>query len=73
MAAGKRREQRTRVYEQSGMIWTLMNAPLTEAQVAEFIRCGAFPSPADKRLPYMPEVDAKVLEIERNGGKLIVS
>lgn len=54
------------------MVWTLTAEPLTQFELSEFVRCGAFPNPADKRLPHMPDVEAKVKEIVENGGRLLV-
>jgi len=73
MAVGRRREERIRTYELAALVWQLTSEPLTEFELSEFLRCGAFPNPADKRLPYMPEVEAKVKEILDNGSRLIVS
>lgn len=72
MSAGKRREERTRAYELAGMVWQLTGEPLTQFELHEFMRAGAFPDPADRRLPCMPEVERKMQEIEANGGRLIV-
>jgi hypothetical protein len=72
MAAGKRREDRTRAYEHAAIVWTLAMNPITELGVAEFIRCGALPSGKSERLPYNADVEKKVLEIQKNGGRLII-
>jgi hypothetical protein len=44
--------------------------PLTEAEVAEFIRCGAV-GVKQERLPYSAEVERKAAEIRANGGRVI--
>lgn len=70
MAAGKRREDRLRAYEQAGVIWTLATSALSEREVAEFIRCGAL-SVKQERMPYSAEVERKVAEIRANGGRVL--
>lgn len=68
MAVGKRREERARAIEHAVIIWTLATSKPTQADLSEFVRCGSF---ATSKMPFMPEVDAKVAEIERTGRLVI--
>ena len=70
MAAGRRREERTRLYELAGMVWTMTGDPMSKLELHEFLRCGAFPDPAGRQLPYNAEVERKMKEIK--GGRFDV-
>lgn len=71
MAAGKRREERERVWEQAMWVWAVVSDAVSPWGVGQYMQRGRMPSEADNRMPHDPEVERKAAEIARNGGKVV--
>lgn len=52
-------------------VWALTTDVVTEWGVGQFWLKGRMPSAEDLRVPYDPDVERKVAEIHRNGGKVV--
>lgn len=68
MAVAKQRHDRSLVAAHSKLIGSMFNGDAID--IKAFIYRGQLGGFA--RMPFMPEVEMKVAEIEANGGKLIV-
>jgi hypothetical protein len=69
MATGRQRHERYLVFAQAQLVGALFTENRIDHET--FIATGTLASPA-KQLHYVPGVEEKIREIERNGGKLIV-
>jgi hypothetical protein len=72
MAAGKRREERQRVVDQALWVGLMFGDWGTAWAQRQYVLTGEMPDGSERQIPYVPGVDEKVAEIERNGGRLIV-
>jgi hypothetical protein len=71
MAAGRRREERTRVVELAGWVGALFGESASAYAIHQFVKNGAMPDGSDQKMPDDPEVDAMVAKIERDGGLIV--
>jgi hypothetical protein len=73
MATAKRRDARKLALAHAQLVLLMFGDKINGERLSEFIRCGdVIPGGPSKQLPYDPDVEAKLAEIEANGGKLIV-
>lgn len=70
MACGRRREERQRVVEHAGWVGAMLGGRATPWAAEQYRRRGHMPDGSDQAMPYDPAVEAKVAEIQANGGKL---
>lgn len=69
MLCGRQHEQRMHAIAQAALVW--MAGDMTADGVQCFLHYGELSTPSEE-LPYMPEVERKIAEMQASGGKLIV-